>query len=84
LTNLLHRPRRLRKSATLRSLVRETHLSSADFVLPFFVCTGTNVRREVSSMPGVFNLSVDEVTKEASQAFDSGVKERHTFWTSRD
>ena len=74
MTNLLHRPRRLRKSATLRSLVRETHLSSADFVLPFFVCTGTNVRREVSSMPGVFNLSVDEVTKEASQAFDSGVK----------
>jgi len=74
LTNLLHRPRRLRKSATLRSLVRETHLSSADFVLPLFVCAGTNVRREVSSMPGVFNLSVDEVTKETSQAFDAGVK----------
>ncbi|PYS75008.1 MAG: porphobilinogen synthase [Acidobacteria bacterium] len=74
MTNLLHRPRRLRKSATLRSLVRETHLSSADFVLPLFVCAGTNVRREVSSMPGVFNLSVDEVTKETSQAFDAGVK----------
>jgi len=74
LSNILHRPRRLRKSATLRSLVRETHLSSSDFVLPFFICTGKNVRREVSSMPGVFNLSVDEVTKEASQAFDSGVK----------
>jgi porphobilinogen synthase len=54
--------------------VRETHLSSADFVLPLFVCAGKNVRREVSSMPGVFNLSVDQVTEETSQAFDSGVK----------
>lgn len=68
------RPRRLRKSATLRSLVRETRLSRNDFVLPLFVCTGSNVRREVSSMPGVYNLSVDEVTQEASKAFDLGVR----------
>lgn len=71
---LIHRPRRLRKSAALRSLVRETKLSRDDFVLPLFVCSGTNVRREVSSMPGVFNLSLDEATKEASAAFDAGVR----------
>jgi len=73
-TNLLHRPRRLRKSAALRSLVREVQLTRDDFVLPLFVCTGSGVRREVSSMPGVFNLSVDEATKEASSAFDLGVR----------
>ena len=71
---LIHRPRRLRKSAALRSLVRETKLSRDDFVLPLFVCSGTNVRREVSSMPGVFNLSLDEATKEASAGFDAGVR----------
>jgi porphobilinogen synthase len=71
---LLIRPRRLRRSAALRSLVRETKLTRDDFVLPLFVCAGSSVRREVSSMPGVFNLSVDEVTKEASAAFDAGVR----------
>jgi len=53
--------------------VREARLSRDDFVLPLFVCAGKSVRREVSSMPGVFNLSVDEVTNEASSAFDKGV-----------
>ena len=72
--NLLIRPRRLRRSAALRSLVRETQLTRDDFVLPLFVCAGSSVRREVSSMPGVFNLSVDEVTKEASAAFDAGLR----------
>jgi len=74
MTNLIHRPRRLRRSTALRSLVREARLSRDDFVLPLFVCTGKAVRREVSSMPGVFNLSVDELTKEASAAFDKGVR----------
>ena len=74
MTDLLHRPRRLRKSAALRSIVREIHLTRDDFVLPLFVCTGSGVRREVSSMPGVFNLSVDEATKEAASAFDIGVR----------
>jgi porphobilinogen synthase len=54
--------------------VREARLSRDDFVLPLFVCAGKSVRREVSSMPGVFNLSVDEVTEEASSAFDKGVR----------
>jgi len=74
MSNLTHRPRRLRRSAAVRSLVREVRLSRDDFVLPLFVCAGKGVRREVSSMPGVFNLSVDEVTREASSAFEKGVR----------
>src|SRR6476659_912826 len=74
MTLLTHRPRRLRRSAANRSLVREARLSRDDFVLPLFVCAGKSVRREVSSMPGVFNLSVDEVTEEALSAFDKGVR----------
>ena len=68
------RPRRLRRTEAFRALVREAKLTRDDFVLPLFVCSGTNVRREVSSMPGVFNLSVDETAKEVSQAFDIGVR----------
>jgi porphobilinogen synthase len=49
-------------------------LTRDDFVLPLFVCTGSGVRREVSSMPGVYNLSVDEATKEAANAFEMGVR----------
>jgi porphobilinogen synthase len=58
----------------LRALVRETRLAREDFVLPFFVCTGKEVRREVPSMPGVHNLSVDEVVREASEAFELGIQ----------
>jgi porphobilinogen synthase len=72
--HITHRPRRLRRSDALRSLVRETRLSADDFVLPLFVCPGTGVRNEVSSMPGVYNLSVDEATKDVSAAFDGGVR----------
>jgi len=71
---MIHRPRRLRRNPALRSLVRETRLTPDNFVLPFFVCPGDGVRREISSMPGVFNLSVDEVTKEAAAAYDNGVR----------
>ena len=55
-------------------MVRETRLTRDDFVLPLFVCPGNGVRREISSMPGVYNLSIDETTKEVSAAFDSGVR----------
>lgn len=72
--NLIHRPRRLRRSDAIRSLVRETRLSRENFVLPLFVCAGSGVRREVSSMPGVHNLSVDEVTKEVVAAYETGVR----------
>ncbi len=74
MSNLVHRPRRLRKNDALRSLVRETRLSRDNFVLPLFVCAGNGVRREISSMPGVYNLSVDEATREVSAAFDLGVR----------
>ena len=71
---MIHRPRRLRRNHALRSLVRETRLTRDDFVLPLFACPGEGVRREISSMPGVFNLSVDEIVNEASAAYDTGVR----------
>jgi len=70
---LTRRLRRLRRSASMRALVRETRLSPEMFVLPLFVCEGEGVRREVSSMPGVFNLSVDEAVKEAEAAKADGI-----------
>jgi porphobilinogen synthase len=71
---MIHRPRRLRRTDAIRSLVRETRLAPENFVLPLFVCPGTGVRREISSMPGVYNLSIDETTKEVSAAYDAGVR----------
>ena len=71
---LTHRPRRLRRTEAIRSLVRETRLSADALVLPLFVCEGRGVRREVASMPGVFNLSVDEAVKETAAANADGVR----------
>ena len=71
---LTRRLRRLRTSETMRALVRETRLSPDMFMLPLFVCEGEGVRREVPSMPGVFNLSVDEAVKETAAAHADGVK----------
>jgi len=68
------RLRRLRQSDVLRSLVRETRLTPESFVYPLFVCPGEGVRKPISSMPGVFNLSVDEAVKEAREAYSLGVK----------
>src|SRR5262249_56631289 len=62
------RMRRLRQSDAMRALVRETRLAPDMFMLPLFVCEGEGVRREVSSMPGVHNLSVDEAVKEVEGA----------------
>ena len=73
MSHLIHRPRRLRRNEALRSLVRETRLAREDLILPLFACPGQNVRREIGSMPGVHNLSVDEIAKEAAAAFDLGV-----------
>jgi len=50
----IHRPRRIRRTEALRGLVRETRLSTAGFIYPMFVCPGTKIRKEVSSMPGVY------------------------------
>lgn len=71
--NLVERPRRLRRTETMRALVRETRLSPDDFVYPLFVCEGEGVRREIASMPGAFNLSIDELVKEVEAARRVGV-----------
>jgi porphobilinogen synthase len=70
---LTHRLRRLRRSEPLRAMMREARLAPDMFVLPLFVCEGSGVRREVTSMPGVYNLSVDEAVKEATAAKGDGV-----------
>src|SRR5271155_922453 len=62
------RLRRLRRTEAMRSLVREVHLRPDAFIYPLFVCPGEGVRREISSMPGVYNLSVDEALKEVEEA----------------
>ena len=72
--NLKKRPRRLRRSEAIRAIVRETRLSPDMLMLPLFVCEGEGVRREVSSMPGVFNLSVDEAVKEVEAARGDGIR----------
>ena len=67
------RLRRLRRTSQLRDLVRETRLTPEAFVYPMFVCPGEGVRKEVRSMPGVFNLSVDEAVKEAREVHSLGI-----------
>jgi porphobilinogen synthase len=71
---LTRRMRRLRQSDAMRALVRETRLAPEMFMLPLFVCEGEGVRREVGSMPGVFNLSVDEAVKEVEGARGDGIR----------
>jgi porphobilinogen synthase len=65
--------RRLRRTPALRSLVRETHLHPGALVYPLFLCPGEGVRKEVASMPGVFNLSIDEALKEAESCAALGL-----------
>src|SRR5882724_8033592 len=67
------RLRRLRRTAELRNLVSETRLTPDAFVYPMFVCPGEGVRKPIRSMPGVFNLSVDEAVKEAREVRSLGV-----------
>ncbi|MDE7315521.1 MAG: porphobilinogen synthase [Mucispirillum sp.] len=68
------RSRRLRSSKNIRSMVRETTLSVNDFIYPLFICEGKGIRNEVSSMPEIYNLSVDEVIKEAKEIESLGIK----------
>jgi porphobilinogen synthase len=67
------RMRRLRRTEALRSLVRETRLHPGALIYPLFICPGEGIRREVASMPGVFNLSIDEAVKEAHEAAALGL-----------
>jgi porphobilinogen synthase len=71
---LVHRPRRLRRSPALRNLVRETNLTAHDFILPLFVSEKVDKRRAIPSMPGVFQLTIDEVVDEACKAQDLGLQ----------
>jgi porphobilinogen synthase len=68
-----YRPRRLRQLPALRELVRETRLHTAQLVLPLFVRSGRKLRRPIAAMPGVFQLSPDELVREATQAHQLGV-----------
>jgi porphobilinogen synthase len=67
------RLRRLRQTESLRAMVRETRLTPQNFVYPLFVCPGEGVRKEVRSMPGVYNLSIDEAVREAREARGLGI-----------
>ena len=71
---LRRRPRRLRRSPAIRDVVRETKLSPEDLIYPLFACPGSDVRQEVPSMPGVFQLSVDQIVIEATAAATEGVR----------
>ncbi|HBT97822.1 MAG TPA: porphobilinogen synthase [Desulfobulbaceae bacterium] len=68
-----YRPRRLRKNAAFRSLIRETRLDAGQFIYPLFVMPGKGKREEIASMPGVFRLSVDQLAKEANECLALGV-----------
>ncbi len=68
-----HRPRRLRRTEALRGLVRETRLTTAGLIYPMFVCPGSKVRQEVSSMPGVFQQSADQIVEECREVESLGI-----------
>ena len=69
----IHRPRRLRRTEALRTLVRETRLTTRSLVYPLFVCPGSRVKDEIKSMPGNFRWSVDLLVEECKSAFDLGI-----------
>ncbi len=68
-----HRPRRLRSSQGLRQMVRETTLTTQDLIYPLFAVPGQGVAKEVVSMPGVYQLSVDKIVEEAKETYDLGI-----------
>lgn len=68
-----HRPRRLRSHPQLRRMVRENIVTTADFIYPLFAVPGQSVANEVSSMPGVYQLSIDKIVEEAKEVYDLGI-----------
>jgi len=73
MTFLVTRPRRLRMTESIRSMVRETRLSPEQFIYPLFVCPGKGVRKEISSMPGNYQMSVDQLVEEAQAVRSLGI-----------
>ena len=71
---MFRRFRRLRRNVAIRDLVRETHLSVDDLIYPLFVVPGNGVKKETSSMPGVFQMSIDELLKECEEVVNLGIK----------
>lgn len=69
----MNRPRRLRKNPEIRSMVRETHLSPADFIYPIFIEEGENIAKEIPSMPGIFRYSIDRLEKELNEVKELGI-----------
>ncbi len=69
----INRPRRLRRNETLRSMIRETRLAPEDFIQPYFVCPGRDVKKPVGAMPGVAQMSVEHVAREARETYAAGV-----------
>ena len=69
----IHRPRRLRRNEALRGFVRETRLSASGMVYPMFACPGTNLRKEVSPMPGIYQQSVDQIVEECREVAGLGI-----------
>ncbi|MBI3694373.1 MAG: porphobilinogen synthase [Acidobacteria bacterium] len=69
----IHRPRRLRRSELLRSMVRETRLEPANFIYPLFVCPGEGVKREIGAMPGNYQMSVDHIVRECAEVASLGI-----------
>ena len=69
----IYRPRRTRRTETLRRMVRETRLSPDNFIYPMFVVHGEGIRKEIGAMPGVFQLSVDEIVKECRECWGLGI-----------
>jgi porphobilinogen synthase len=68
-----HRPRRLRRTEALRSMIRETRLTTAGLIYPMFVCPGKNVRQEVGSMPNIFQQSADQIVEECREVESLGI-----------
>ncbi len=69
----INRPRRLRQNAQLRRMVQETTLSASDLIYPLFAVPGDSIAQEVTSMPGVYQLSVDKIVAEAKEVYDLGI-----------
>ncbi len=69
----IHRPRRLRNNQFIRNMVRETHLAPEDFIYPMFVTFGKGVKKKISSMPGCYQQSVDEIVREAHRVYKLGI-----------
>jgi porphobilinogen synthase len=69
-----YRPRRLRRTENIRSMVRETELSVSDFIYPMFVIPGRGIKEEISSMPGIFRQSIDKLIEEIKEVKDLGIR----------